>query len=221
MDLGKPTRNKTKVHALNARHKQNRKTNARKLYEQRVAGGRAEYLVTFDEALFFVQDCNGTRRICYTKSRDECNNYVFQKKEKFADKLMVVGAMSGRGVLPLIPVRTNAKVSSNYYVDNVLKRILEEEIPKLCPGETAKVYVHHDAASSHTARFTQQYAADLQARTGITLIANTDIPVKPPDGSPIDFFGFGYLKQQIYKRRASRIPGLWKNPPRGVEQSYA
>ena len=123
---------------------------------------------------------------------------------------MVVGAMSGRGAIPLIAVRTNAKINSKYYVDNVLKRILEENVPVLYPGETSKVFVHHDAASSHTAKFTQGYAKELKQTHGITLISNEEIPVKSPDGSPMDFFGFGWLKQRLEHRRATTIPGLWK-----------
>ena len=209
-DLGNQVRRKPRCHQLKESHKRNRKTNSRKLYEKHLAGQRSEFVVTLDEALFFVEDCNGTRKICYTKSRKEVHKYIYQKKEKFGKKLMVVGAISGRGVLPLIPVRTNCKINSKYYVDNVLKRFLEEEIPKLYPGELDKVFIHHDAASSHTAKFTQAYAADLKRRTGMTIISNKDIPVKSPDISPMDFYGFGVLKQRLKHRRARTVPGLWK-----------
>lgn len=77
-----------------------------------MSGNKFEFVVTLDEALFFVQDCKETRRICYTRDKSEINKYVYQKKEKFSDKLMVVAAMTGRGPLPLIPVRTNAKINS-------------------------------------------------------------------------------------------------------------
>jgi hypothetical protein len=209
-DLGKIVRRKVKVHRLKESHKKNRKTNCRKLYEGHLAGTRSEFVVTLDEALFFVQDCDGTRKICYTKDRKEAHKYVYQKHEKFSDKLMVVGAMTGRGVIPLIPVRTNAKVNSKYYVDNVLKKILEEEVPRLYPGELEKVFLHHDAASSHTAKFTQQYGATLSATTGMKIISNEEIPVKSPDASPMDFYGFGYLKQRLKHRRATTLAGLWK-----------
>lgn len=209
-NLQKKTRKKTLVHVLKESHKKNRKTTTRKLYENYLAGNPSGFLVTLDEALFFVQDCNQKRPIYYTKDPKVLQNYVKQKKEKFSDKFMVVGAMTGRGVLPLIPVRSNCKINSKYYVDNVLKRLLEVEVPKLYPNETHKVFVHHDAASSHTAKFTHAYAAELKEKTGITLIYNSQIPVKSPDASPMDFFGFGYLKQRLEKRRAKTIAGVWK-----------
>lgn len=84
-----------------------------------------------------------------------------QKKEKFSDRMMVVGAMNGRGVLPLIHVGSNAKINSKYYVDNVLQKFLEVEIPKFYPGELDKVYIHHDAVTSRKvhARIRQRFEA--------------------------------------------------------------
>lgn len=66
---------------------------------------------------------------------------------------------------------------------------------KVIPGRMCeKVFVHHDAASSHTARFTTAYATQLKANLGITII-----PVRASDSSQMDFFGFGYLKQKDSK----------------------
>ena len=45
---------------------------------------------------------------------------------------------------------------------------------------------------------------------GISYIASEDIPVKAPDTSPLDLFGFGYLKQKLRKRRAKSLDGVWK-----------
>ena len=88
------------------------------------------------------------------------------KKEKsLSDKVMVVGAMTTRGVVPLIGVRTSAKINSKYYVDNVLKRILKDTLSLLYPGEASTIFVHHNAASSHTAKFTQDYAKKLKKCT--------------------------------------------------------
>lgn len=208
--LHKKVFKKRKVHRLTESHKANRKINSRKLYERHLAGKKSEFVVTLDEALFYAQDSNKTSEIFYSRHGKEVENYVCEKRERFCDKLMVVGALTGRGTLPLIPVRNNAKVNSKYYVDNVLKRLLEEELPNLYPGELDKVFVHHDAASSHTARFTQQYAKELQEKLGITIIPNKEIPVKSPDISPMDFYGFGFLKQRLAKRRAKKIAGVWK-----------
>ena len=136
--------------------------------------------------------------------------YTTSKNEKFCEKFMVVGALTGPGVLPLIRFPQKVKINSQYYIDDVLKPLLEVHLPKLYPGELNKVFVHHDAASSHTSRKTAQYAQDLKARLGITIIPNSEIPVKSPDTSPMDFYAFGMLKQKLHLRRASTIEGVWK-----------
>jgi hypothetical protein len=197
-DLKKITHRKRVVHALKTSHKENKKTNTRKLCEGHLAGKKSEFIVTLDEALFYLADCNGERRICYTTKKKQVEELVVQKRERFGEKVMIVGAKSGPGTLPLIKAPQNVKINANYYIEKILKPLLETHVPKLYPGETSKVYVHHDAATSHTARLTRDYAKDLHDRLGITIINNKDIPVKSPDASPMDFFEFGFLKQKLF-----------------------
>ena len=104
----------------------------------------------------------------------------------------------------------NAKINAEYCIEYVLKPICEKHIPEIYGSEASKVFVHHDAASSQTSKKTCQYVEDLKTRLGITIIHNSEIPVKSPDTSPMDFFGFGVLKQYLRKRRAKTIAGLWK-----------
>jgi len=97
---------------------------------------------------------------------------VKQENEKLAKKFMVVGAMTGRGVLPLIKVPPKVKINSKQYVETVLTRLLEESVASLYPGELHEVFVHHEKASAHTAHNTQRYAPDLKKKLGLTIIAN-------------------------------------------------
>ncbi|UYV71808.1 hypothetical protein LAZ67_9000494 [Cordylochernes scorpioides] len=53
-DLELDTRRKGKVHKLTPFHMKNRATNARKLYEEHLAGSRSEYTATLDEAWMYV-----------------------------------------------------------------------------------------------------------------------------------------------------------------------
>ena len=123
---------------------------------------------------------------------------------------MVVGVLTGRGPLPLLKVPSNVKISAQVYIDSVLKPILEVHLPKLYPGEMEKVYIHHEKSTSHTAKKVVNYASAIHHQLGITIISNKDIPVKSRDISQLDFFGFGYLKQQLYFRHARTLDGLWK-----------
>lgn len=100
---------------------------------------------------------------------------------------MVVGAMWCRGTLKLQRVPRKVKVNDRYYVEKVLRPLPEVELPNLYPGELHKVNVHHDLASSYSARLTQAYAADLYSKLGIKLLTNAEIPLKSPDTLLLDF----------------------------------
>lgn len=207
--LGKRLYQKTRVHQLLNVHRKNRRTNCRKFIKNYMTHNKSEFLVTLDEALFFLYDNRGKRKVYYRKIGEKQNrNFVLPKRETFSKKFMVVAAISGRGVLPLIQVPAKVKVNSRWYVDFVLKPLLEVHLPTLYGNDLSKVVVHHDKASSHTAALTQAYARDLEARTGVKIIKNSEIPVKSPDTSPLDFFGFKYLKRRAWRRRPRTSMGL-------------
>lgn len=210
-DISLQTRKKGKVHQLNESHKKNRKTNCRNLYENYLAGGRCEYAVTLDEAFIYLDDSNKNRSICYVKrgeSVPEC--WIFEKNESFRKGFMIIGIITGRGTVPLFRVPTEVKINAEYYVDFVLRPLFTEHLPRLYPGEMDKVFFHHDKATSHTADLTTEYLDELKADIGITYLEKQDIPVKAPDASPLDFFGFGYLKQRLGQRNAKTLNGIWK-----------
>ncbi|UYV71919.1 K02A2.6-like [Cordylochernes scorpioides] len=209
-DLELDTRQKGKVHKLTPFHMKNRATNARKLYEEHLAGSRSEYTATLDEAWMYVTYCNGIRKICYIKRGNQVpDNWVHQCSETFPKGFMVVGVMTGRGVLPLIKVPSKVKVNSEFYIECVLKPVIEQ-LKDLYPGEMDKVFLHHDKASSHTSNKTQQFLQEMKDTLGLNFIRNSDIPVKSPDASPLDFYGFGMLKQRLFNRRPKTEAGLWK-----------
>ncbi|OXA41161.1 hypothetical protein Fcan01_23925 [Folsomia candida] len=116
-----------------------------------ISGEKSKFAVTLDEAWFYLGNCNGKRKICYRKEGEKIpSNLVVPRLETLTDKFMEVGAMSGKGVLPLHQVPPKVKINLRYYIDKVLKPLLEIEIPKLYGNETHKVVVHHDQAPSHT-----------------------------------------------------------------------
>jgi [histone H3]-lysine36 N-dimethyltransferase SETMAR len=210
-DLGMQSKKKAKVHKLMSTHKKNRKTNCRKLYERHLAGDRSEYAVTLDEALIYLDDTNKKRRICYVKRAEPVpESWIFENDESFKKGFMVIGVITGKGTLPLIRVPSAVKVNAQYYVDYVLRPLFTQHLPALYGKEINKVFFHHDKATSHTANLTTAYLEKLKVELGINYLAKEDIPVKSPDASPLDFFGFGYLKQKLTMRRATTLEGVWK-----------
>jgi len=57
---------------------------------------------------------------------------------------------------------------------------------------------------------TVNYLQEVKEKLGITIIQISEIPFKSPDCSPLDFFGFGYLKQKLFNRKAKTLNGIWK-----------
>ena len=210
-DLNLKTRKKVKVHRLRPEHKKNRKTNCRKLYEKRLAGDRSEFAVTLDEALIQLDDSNGQSKICYIKRGEQVpESWVLEKDESFKKGFMVVGIITGKGTAPLIRVPSATNINAQYYVDYVLRPLFTKHLPRLYGKDINKVFFYHNKASSHTADLTEDFLEEMKTELGINYLDKEDIPVKCPDGSPLDFFGFGYLKQGISKRRARTLEGVWK-----------
>jgi len=211
IDLKLENRKKTKVHRLTQEHKKNRKTTCRKLYENHLAGDKTQYAVTLDEALVYLHNSNGKREICYIKNGESIpESWIFEKAESFDESFMVVGIITGKGTLPLIRVPSKVKINAQYYIDFVLQPLFEIHLPRLYGKNMKKVFFHHDKASSHTANLTIGYLEEMKTKYGITYLEKEDIPVKAPDASPMDFYGFGYLKQELLKRRATTLDGVWK-----------
>ena len=163
-----------------------------------------------DEALVYEDDANGQTQICYiTRGESVPEHWVFEKGESFAKSFMVVGIITGRGTVPLFRVPSSVKINAQYYIDYVLKPLFTMHLPRLYPNEMDKVYFHHDKASSHTANLTTAYLVKMESELGISFINKDEIPVKTPDGSPLDFFGFGYLKQTLLTR-VRTLTVIWK-----------
>ena len=168
-------------------------------------------MVTLDEAWVYLNDCNKPRAIFY-RSRDAKGRgeWYRQCKETFSRGFMIVAGYSYNGRLPLWRVEPKAKINAKYYQDNILRPLYEQHIPHLYGQASKTVWVHQDKASSHTAKSTVQFMREMERNTGIRAIPYTDIPVKAPDASPMDFCGFGLLKRGLGRRRPRTVDGLWK-----------
>ena len=101
-------------------------------------------------------------------------------------------------------------MNSEVYIFYVLETLVHIFLPKMYPEELQRVYVHHDAAPSHTSAKTTEFLKKVSQETKITFIQASEIPVKSPDASPLDFFGFGFLKQRLRAKKATTIAGLRK-----------
>lgn len=103
-DLNLKTCQKANVNAITSAQKLNRITNCRKLYEK-ICGEKSEYAITLDEAYLYLSNCNTETKICYHYQKTEPpEEWLLRSREQFPKGFLVVAAISGRGVLPLIRV---------------------------------------------------------------------------------------------------------------------
>ncbi|OXA42561.1 hypothetical protein Fcan01_23021 [Folsomia candida] len=137
LDLKRLTRRKH--HVLKPSHIENRKTTSRKLYEKYLSHRKFENMVILDEDWFYLTNCNRKRRICCSQKGETVPSiWVVEKHESYDSKFMVVGGMTGEGVLPLHRVLANVKINSTYYIDKVFKPRLEVQVTKLYGEEISK-----------------------------------------------------------------------------------
>lgn len=205
--LSLATKKKRKVQVLNLKNKHNRLKNCRKLYKNQLAGDKCNYVVTLDESWARLQVDGDTTQIYYARKGEE-KNWVLQRKSNWEQKFMIVGAMSYYGTFPLIRIGKET-VNSEVYVNQVLKPIIHDCILPLFEGELSKVFVHFDKSPVHVSKFTQDFMDQITMEYGIKFISKDDIPVKGADCAPLDFFGFGYLKQKVNKTGPKNLDQLW------------
>lgn len=208
-DLNLVTKKKYKTHELTPLHEVQRWNRGKRLLRGPLLARNMEYVVTLDESWLYLSDVDSVSPICYLpKHVPVPAHYKITQKSRYGKKVMVVGIMTGRGNLPLVVVPRQTKFNSNFYMDEVMIPMITEWLPALYPGEMDKIFIHHDGATSHTSAQTKCELDELKGYFGFNYIAKEDIPPKSPDASPLDFFGFGYVKQRIRTCSASTLPAL-------------
>ena len=123
---------------------------------------------------------------------------------------MIVGTICQSRTFPLIKVPSKVEVDANFYVNFVLKPLINKYLINHFKQDINKVTIHCDKANSHTANRTKEFMEEMDRKHGISFLDKKDIPVRGADISPMDFFGSGYLKQEVEKSRARTESGVWK-----------
>jgi hypothetical protein len=167
-----------------------------------LADEKWKFVLILNEAMVGLHNCNGKRKICYVQQGEEMIEDWFVDRDNFHHSFMVVGAISGRGTLPLIRVPKKVKVYAEYYIRKVLRLLLKRELPKLYgPHELKKGTVHHDQASHTPRKEDHPVCARFEEEVGHHNHANPRHTGEVTRCSPLDFFGFGYLKRRLFQRK--------------------
>lgn len=209
--LNKVTRQKTTVHVLNENEKKNRKKNCRKLYEKYLAGEKCNFVVTLDESWIKLKIDSGKTSFCYIKKGERVpEEWIKQTRTLWERKFMIVAAMCYFRTFPLIKIPDGVTMTSQVYVNRVLKPLIKNHLVKSFGDDISKVYIHHDKSPVHVSKFTTEYMETITQKYGIKFIAKEDIPVKGADCAPLDFFGFGHIKQSVERCEVKNLDQLWK-----------
>lgn len=221
-DLGAKLRRKRKVHSLSNQQAAKRLELGPNLLS-RLGPRKLRYILTLDEAWVYTTNVNGKRKVYYEMR----GNRTPESWKKFYQQAHPVGVMfvAGicyRGVTTMRFVEPGSKINSSYYIEHVLKPLVEKDIPRLYPGEEHKVVIHHDSAPAHASRKTQQW---LEAHHP-NFIRKEEWPGNSPDLAPMDFCINGLFKKNLWKRGGTTLTGLkrvmlqeWKKIDLSVIQS--
>ena len=136
------------------------------------------------------------------------------KNEKFSRGFMVWAGISSNGKTGLHFVNKGAKINSDYYIERVLKRFVRKDVPNLYPD--GNFMFHQDSAPSHRSKKTIDWLKEHKIKY---TTSEQWIP-KSPDAAPMDYFVWGYLKNQFKKKNIKNTAVLkcalnkaWKGLP--------
>ena len=176
--------------------------------------------MTTDEAMFYMGESYGRRRVCYIRSNEtDIQKLKFVKHDSFAPGFMVWAGVSYYGKTSLRIIDKGVKVNADYYIGHVLKPFIEKDVPRLFPGRAREMVFHQDPASSHTARKT----LDFLQKGRVQYITPSEWMPKSPDCALMDYGIWCILKRRLQKRSIYTLNVLkraFKDEWNKLEQSY-
>ena len=194
---------KRKVHGLTTTQKNKRRDLAKQLLS-RHAGESLDLIVFSDEKLFSVQETHNNQNVrIYAVSFDDVPEHL-RTVSRFQGEpsVMVWAGISKKGKFPLIFIEPGVKVNAEYYLDQVLKKVVKPY------GDTIYKNGHwvfqQDSAPAHKAKVTQAWC-----RHNLPgFIDASEWPPSSPDLNPLDFCIWGYLESKVNEKRHPTLDSL-------------
>jgi len=124
--------------------------------------------------------------------------------------------LSSKEITGLYFVLPTSKVDQLFFINKILKPIVERNIPRLYPGEKQKVIPHFEPATIHTTPAMYEYLDDQNE----TYIWKEGWLSNSPDLSSIDYGPNGIFNDLMFWKKPKDFSGLqssaglmWKNFP--------
>ena len=145
---------KPKVHRINEATQEKRYRRSWPLYRS-LSCDRWQKIVTVDEALFTVNVAGVQCEYQYIHKDANRNELQPREISNFAPSVIVFAGVSFAGVTRPIFVEPGSVISSEYYINKVLKPFIKDVNQRLYPNGDWKL--HQDSAPSHTAKKTLEF----------------------------------------------------------------
>ncbi|CAF4071861.1 unnamed protein product [Rotaria sp. Silwood1] len=145
--------------------------------------------VSTDEAWFYLDASQGARDIYYVRSNEVPDEVKkIQKNDSHPVAVMIWAGVCASGKTQLHFIEQGATITSEYYIEHILRPFIKYDVPRLFPGNKIKEMVlHHDNAP---------------------VITPEEWLPKSPDAAPMDYSIWGILKQRARKHNVSTLNGL-------------
>lgn len=196
-DLGYKPYKKRKVHGLTEATTKKRLDRS-KLILSRHAG---QEFVFSDEKLFVLQQPHNAQndRLWAPTLASIPPSQINIPRFQSAASVMVWGAVSRRGKLPLVFIEKNVKINAAYYKTEVLEKVVAPALRGLY-GNDHYVF-QQDGAPAHTANIVQAWC-----RENLTdFLDKTLWPPSSPDLNPLDFYVWSYMLAKQSEHRVSTM----------------
>jgi hypothetical protein len=153
-----------------------------------------DILPYFRRAWFSLNDEKGIQGVYYKKER----------KTAVGPVVMYAARVCAKGVTDLYFVLPATKDDRWFFINSILKPIVEKDISRLYSGEEHNVVLHFDSAGSHT---TMEVYSWLDERN-VKYIWREEWLSNSPDLSPMGFGPNEIFQQILFGKKASRLDGL-------------
>lgn len=188
-DLGMKAFKKQKVHGLTQKQKAARVVKSKELLRWH----DGDEIIFSDEKMFLLQDSHNQQndRVYGKSLKNIPVDKLAIERYQNVSRVMVWGAVSRKGKLPLLFIEKGVKIDTDYYIENVLKNHLLPYAKELYGDEY--YCFQQDSAPSHKAKRTQQWCEENLP----DFIPTTEWPAASPDLNPLDFSIWGYMLSKL------------------------
>lgn len=214
-DLGLKAYKRHKIHALTHAQRVKRVQRAK----INLAWRAGVEIIFSDEKLFVLEETYNAQndRIYAASLQDIPEDELHVYRSQSALSVMVWGAVSKRGKLPLVFIDKGVKINQKYYIEEVLMKSLLPNAKEIYNDDY--FCFQQDGAPAHTGNQCQRWCEENLP----DFIPKDEWPPSSPDANPLDFSIWSYMLQQINIKNIktadqfkNHLTKIWDNIPMEV-----